>query len=125
MDLKERAAYIIGLADGLEPDYTTKEGKILKEMISLLSEVSDELTKAREDISQMFDELDAFDEDLQRLEREVFDDEDEDPFDGGLYEITCPECSEVVCVDEDMLDDDDISCPACGAKFEVDFDEDE
>ena len=56
-------------------------------------------------------------------------DEDEDDYDeeyeAGLYEITCPQCGEVVCVDEDMLANDDLACPNCGTKFEVDFSEDE
>ena len=48
-----------------------------------------------------------------------------DEYEAGLYEITCPNCGEVVCVDEDMLASDDLTCPNCGTKFEVDFSEDE
>ena len=52
------------------------------------------------------------------------DDYDEE-YEAGLYEITCPQCGEVVCVDEDMLANDDLACPNCGTKFEVDFSEDD
>ena len=72
-------------------------------------------------------------EDLEDVENFLFDedggDEDEDDYDeeyeAGLYEITCPQCGEVVCVDEDMLANDDLACPNCGTKFEVDFSEDD
>ena len=36
-----------------------------------------------------------------------------------------PNCGEVVCVDEDMLADDNLACPNCGTKFEVDFSDDD
>ena len=70
-------------------------------------------------------------EDLEDVEDYLFDGEDgdeedyADEYEAGLYEITCPNCGEVVCVDEDMLASDDLTCPNCGTKFEVDFSEDE
>ena len=54
------------------------------------------------------------------------DDEDlTDLFDeeNPLYEITCPKCGEVVCMDEDMLFSPDCACPNCGTSFEIEFDE--
>ena len=41
-----------------------------------------------------------------------------------LYEITCPKCGEIVCMDEDMLFSPDCACPNCGTSFEIEFDED-
>lgn len=49
-------------------------------------------------------------------------DHDDDLFDGGIYEITCPKCGEIVCMDEEMLFSPDCGCPNCGTSFEVDFD---
>ena len=74
-------------------------------------------------------EVDAMSEDLEDVENYVFDEDDddyddEDDFEENQYEIVCPQCGEVVCVDEDMLDSDDLSCPNCGTRFEVDFSED-
>ena len=38
------------------------------------------------------------------------------------YEITCPKCGEIVCMDEEMLFSPDCGCPNCGTSFEIDFD---
>ncbi len=54
------------------------------------------------------------------------DDEDlTDLFDeeNPLYEITCPKCGDIVCMDEDMLFSPDCACPNCGTTFEIEFDE--
>ena len=75
---------------------------------------------------------DAEDWDDDDWEDEDWDDEDEcccghdhdddELFDGGIYEITCPKCGEIVCMDEEMLFSPDCGCPNCGTSFEVDFD---
>ncbi len=124
MELKEKASYIIGLVDGLEPDFTTKEGKILKEVMQLLVNVCEEVSDLKTDVEQIYDELDAIDQDLSDVEEELFE-SPEELFDGGIYELTCPECEEIVCLDEEMMAKDDLSCPACGTKFELDFDEED
>ncbi|MBQ3008063.1 MAG: hypothetical protein IJD80_00615, partial [Oscillospiraceae bacterium] len=59
-------------------------------------------------------------------DEEEWDDEDlTDLYDeeNPLYEITCPNCNEVVCMDEDMLFSPDCACPNCGTSFEIEFDE--
>ena len=48
--------------------------------------------------------------------------DDDELFDGGIYEITCPKCGEIVCMDEEMLFSPDCGCPNCGTSFEIDFD---
>ena len=40
-----------------------------------------------------------------------------------LYEITCPKCGKIVCMDEDMLFSPDCACPNCGTSFEIEFDD--
>ena len=50
------------------------------------------------------------------------DHDDDELFDGGIYEITCPKCGEIVCMDEEMLFSPDCGCPNCGTSFEIDFD---
>ena len=118
MELKEKVAYIKGMMEGMEFDTATKEGKLLAAVV---------------EVDTLYDEVDAMSEDLEDVENFLFDedggDEDEDDYDeeyeAGLYEITCPQCGEVVCVDEDMLANDDLACPNCGTKFEVDFSEDD
>ena len=133
MELKEKVAFIKGLMEGMEFDVTTKEGKVLNAVVELLDQMADSVVQIDEDVDQLYDEVDALSEDLEDVESCVYgdedDDEDEDDYDeeyeAGLYEITCPNCGEVVCVDEDMLADENLACPNCGTKFEVDFSEEE
>ena len=115
MELKEKVAYIKGMMEGMEFDTATKEGKLLAAVVDVLEEMAKEVTNIDEYVDTLYDE-DGGDEDE--------DDYDEE-YEAGLYEITCPQCGEVVCVDEDMLANDDLACPNCGTKFEVDFSEDD
>lgn len=133
MELKEKVAFIKGLMEGMEFDVTTKEGKVLNAVVELLDQMADSVVQIDEDVDQLYDEVDALSEDLEDVESCVYDDEDDDEdeddydeeYEAGLYEITCPNCGEVVCVDEDMLADENLACPNCGTKFEVDFSEEE
>ncbi len=125
MDLKERASYVKGLVDGLDPDFSTKEGRILKELLQLLDDVCVAVHDLNEDIDQIYDEIDAIDQDLTEIEDSMTCDCDDDCHDGGIYEITCPECKKVVCMDEEMLGNDDLACPNCGTSFEIDFSDDD
>ena len=101
MNLSEKAAYLKGLADGLEISDTTKEGKLLKAVVELLDEMANSVSNLEEDVDQIYDELDAVDEDMDDLEEYVFgdeedyedeDDEEEDEDEDPYYEITCPKC---------------------------------
>lgn len=130
MELNEKVAYIKGLMEGMNFDTTTNEGKILAALLDVVADMADTVTTMDEEVGDLFDEVDAISEDLTDVEDYVFGDEDDDEdddeiYEDGLYEITCPACGEVVCVDEDMLADDDLCCPNCATKFEVDFSDDE
>ena len=141
MNLTEKVAYLQGLCEGLELDTDKKEVKVLDAIIDVLADMALSVNDLEDDISQLFDEVDAIDEDLDDLEDYVYDleDDEEDGCDCGcgchnhhhghehvhLYEITCPVCDEVLTADEDMLIDGDLSCPKCGEKFELEFDEDD
>ena len=129
MKLTEKSAYIKGLMDGLDLDSDKKEIKLIKALVDLVDDLALTVTDLDEDVDQVFDELDAIDEDLTDLEDVVYEnDEDEDEAfdeDEDMYEITCPSCGETVCVDEDTLMSDNLSCPACGEKFEIDLDGEE
>ena len=133
MTTMEKVAHLKGVMEGMEFDVTTKEGKVLNAVVELLDQMADSVVQIDEDVDQLYDEVDALSEDLEDVESCVYgdedDDEDEDDYDeeyeAGLYEITCPNCGEVVCVDEDMLADENLACPNCGTKLEVDFSEEE
>ena len=124
MEMMEKVAYLKGLADGLGLDDSTKEGKVLKVMIDLLDDVVLTVTDMDESLAVMGEELESVEEDLNDIYEDLYgDDDDVSPhdFEGELYEVTCPECADTICVDEDMLDEGEISCPGCGKMLEFDL----
>ena len=49
--MKEKAAYLRGLIEGLGIDETTKEGKVIKAMSELLSEMAETVDSIDEDVT--------------------------------------------------------------------------
>ncbi len=125
MTVTEKVAYLKGLAEGMEIDATTKEGKLLNAIIDVLSDMALDLEDLADDVTEIAEHVDAIDEDLDELETdyyEDYDDEDEDD-DDGFYDITCPACGEEFAVDEETLLEGSIGCPNCGENLEFDLDE--
>lgn len=130
MDICEKIAYIKGLAEGLELDNATKEGKILSAIIDLLGDITEEICEIEDGCDELMEQIDAVDEDLASLEEFVYeDDEDCDcddccDCDDEVYEIECPACNDVIYLDADMLEEEGMTCPNCGTELEFDFDGD-
>lgn len=133
-ELKARVSYLRGLADGLELGEESKEQKVLQKMIDLLEGVTEELEQLRVDYEELFEYTEAIDDDLTELEDDFYEDEDEDDyeydfddedFEGG-FSIECPNCREIVVVDDDLLDQEsaiEVTCPGCGEVVLVDDEE--
>lgn len=132
-ELKARVSYLRGLADGLELGEETKEQKVLQKMLDLLEGITEELEQVRVDYEELFEYTEAIDDDLTELEDDFYEDEDEDDdydfdddeFEGG-FSIECPNCREIVVVDEDLLDQEEaieVICPGCGEAVLVDDEE--
>ena len=147
MNLTEKASYLKGLAEGLELDKESKEGKIIAALLDLTGEMAQELAKVRNDIDEIDDDLDylndyveELDDDLESVENLLGGEDDDgllgdDDCDGDCegchgcddeeyYEIVCPSCGETVCFDQE-LDPENLVCPACGEKFGCIVDEDD
>ena len=123
MDICEKVAYIKGLAEGLALDDSTKEGKVLAAIIDVLGDITNEICEIEDGCDELMEQLDAVDEDLSNVEDVVYGDDDCDCCDDeDLYEIECPACHDTVYLDEDMLEEDGITCPNCGTELEFDFD---
>jgi len=126
--LYEKVAYLKGLADGLDIEETTKEGKLLVKIIDILEDFADAIVEIDEDADEMAEYVEAMDEDLTNIEEDLYEDldeeEDEDEDDDEdieFVEVECPNCSEEVYIDEDLLyeDDIDVVCPRCNEKIEL------
>lgn len=114
--LYEKVAYLKGLADGLDIEETTKEGRLLVSIIDILEDFADAIVELDEDTDEVVEYLEAMDEDLTNVEDDLYEDDEYDEDDEiDFVEIECPNCHEDVYVDEDLLyeDDIDVICPRC------------
>ena len=142
MELKEKAAYLKGLVEGLGIDETTKEGKVIKAMSELLCEMAQAVDGIDEDVTQAYDQINDLSEELEDLEADLYEDDDADEEDDEpeaeddaddnadvasepYYEVACPACGETVYVSEDDLDAGEAICPSCKVAFEVALADDE
>lgn len=122
MTITEKVAYLRGLFEGMAVDEGTNEGKLFKAVIDVLDDMAYSIADVEDGMDEMSEQIEAIDEDLDLLEQDFYGDEDEDGED-EIYEITCPNCGEKICLDFDMLSDGEIECPGCGEHLEFDFDE--
>jgi phage FluMu protein Com len=134
--LREKVAYIRGLAEGMDLNKDEPHTKLLLQIMDLLGEVVDELEDLNERIEDAEDLVDALDEDLADVEEYVFEDDEDDycnchdDDDFSEFEIQCPHCNEIVCVDEDDLveaadEELEIICPHCKQVIFSDEEEEE
>lgn len=129
MTTSEKVAYLKGLVEGLGIDETTKEGKILSNILDILEDLALDVEDMNGNLAELEEGLDAVSEDLEDLEDVVYDefDEDEDDEDEEnpvFYEVECPSCGESVTFDEGILQSGGLECPKCGEFLEFETDED-
>ncbi len=151
MKLTEKAAYLQGLAEGMNLDTTKAKNKLLMEMLELVSDIADKMEALEDEIDTHYAYLDELDHDLGELEADFYDiDDEDDDYDDDdecdcdccdcddddcdcdccdcdddeevFYEVECPKCGEKVYFDE-TVDPSDITCPSCNEKFDVVDDE--
>ncbi len=133
-DLKARVSYLRGFTEGLELGEESKEQKVLHRIIDLLEDMTDEIEQLSVDYEELFEYTEAIDDDLTEMEEDFYedaegvdDDYDDylDEFEGG-FSMECPNCREIVVVDDDLLDQDasiEVTCPGCGEVVLVDDEE--
>ena len=63
--MKEKAAYLKGLIDGLGIDENTKEGKVIKAMSELLGELAEAVDAIDEDVTHAYDQINDLSEELE------------------------------------------------------------
>jgi ribosomal protein S27E len=136
-DLRERIAYLQGLAEGLKLEEGKDEARIIKQMIDILADLIDKVEEVEAAQDDLEDYLESIDEDLYDDEEdgdeddedddEVEDDDEDDDLDDdkkvdededelssaseeelNYIEVECKNCHDVICFEEDLLYDDDI-----------------
>ncbi|NLK43643.1 MAG: hypothetical protein GX300_04530, partial [Tissierellia bacterium] len=77
--LVQRVSYLKGLADGLGIDETSKEGKLLLQIVEVLEDFADVLQETIENQMDLEEYVNFIDEDLADVEDEIYEsDEDYD-----------------------------------------------
>lgn len=141
MTINEKAVYLRGLADGLNYDKTTAEGKLIAALIDLVGDLAEAIEEIDEDLEYLNDYIEEIDEDLGSVEEDIYldddcecccDDDNDDDEDEecdccccheGCCGVECPSCGEVVEVDCDDQAEE-IVCPSCGEKIATLLEED-
>jgi len=136
MTIKEKVAYLEGLAEGMNID-TTEQGKIFAAIIDTLHDIAEEIEELNENALDIGEELDAISDDLAEVEDFLMD-EDYDDYDDEDFDFDFDDDD----YDDDDYDDDDddsygcdlcgngdveftidITCPDCNAEIELDEDD--
>ena len=126
MSMMEKAMYLKGLCDGLEPDQTTKEGKLIAALLDMVTEMAAEMDDMQAEICELKDYCEELDEDLGDVEEvlldlddEDYEDDDED--DDFECDGDCAGCDFDCGFDDDDYTEDEeddeyfeVICPACG-----------
>lgn len=112
MSMMEKAMYLKGLSDGLAPDSTTKEGKLILALLDMVTEMATEMDDMQAEICELKDYCEELDEDLGDVEEVLLDLDDE--CDGN-----CDDCE----FDCDLGDECDGNCDDC--EFDCDLDDDD
>ena len=122
MDISEKVAYLKGLAEGLQLDAETKEGKLITAIIDVLSDMAEEIADMQDEMVDLEDGLDAVSDDLNDVEETLYElDDEDDEEDEDCFMTTCPACEEEIYFDETVLEDGEVVCPNCGEKLEFDL----
>ena len=121
MSVENKVSYLKGLAEGLQLDESTKEGKLLLAIIDVLDEIAFEMDEYDEELVQLGEYVEELDTDLLEVEEYLYDDDDCDcgccDVD-GMSQTECPNCHETIYFDDELLDsDDELCCPDCGANL--------
>lgn len=132
-DIRNKIAYLQGLAEGLDIDPSTANGKLLGAVLAVLEAAADELDEANERIEALEDVVDEISDDLADIEEVIFEDDDDDEDDedddddgedADYIELHCPACDARVIYDEGSFKTDgDHLCPSCGAPLFTDIEE--
>ncbi len=122
-DLKAKVGHIRGLIEGLGLEKSPKEGKVLLRIVEVLEEITDSLLDLDESYADLAEYAETIDEDLMELEDDYYEEDSEHSYYGeeahqeGSFSFECPQCREIIYVDDSVLDEDEeleILCPSCG-----------
>ena len=121
MTIAEKVAHLKGLMEGLNCD-----DKVLNAIVDILEDLAYDVEDVQDALAEVGEQVELIDEDLESLENDYYEfDDDCCCDDEDLYEVECPACGEVICIDGCIVDEGEMDCPNCGEHLEFDMDEEE
>ena len=120
MNLTEKVSYLKGLMEGLSLDENSKEAKLFNAILEVLDDMALTVTELEYSMAEMEELVDIMDEDLGAVEEDLYGDEDDEDY----YEVECPTCGEVICMDDELAETGEVVCPVCGEEIEFDLEDD-
>lgn len=129
--LTEKAAYLKGLAEGLNISPSTNESKLLLALLELTADMAAAMNVMEQRIADAEESIDDVSDDLADLEEYVFEDDDDYEYDddddyddmielnGDDYvQYDCPHCGDSIHYDPEGFDMDlPHPCPNCGKEL--------
>lgn len=135
-DIRAKVAYLHGLAEGLDIDTSSAEGRVIASIIDVLGDMADEMEDIAEAQVELADYVEDVDHDLGALEESVYevdeyeyadeDDDDEETVyfvpeenvhsvEDGVELLACPECGEILASGAgELAVNVEAVCPNCG-----------
>jgi ATP-dependent protease HslVU (ClpYQ) peptidase subunit len=114
MNIIEKAEQLREQAQRLQLDEAA--AGILAGAFALLEEMAQKVTSLTDELASLTEQVDDLDDALEELCEDVYgEDEDE------VFEVECPNCGELIQIDEGILEDGSIICPGCDEKLEFEF----
>ena len=137
MKLTEKMSYLKGYIDGIDLDTSSKEGKILANVVDVMHDMVAYIEDLQGQVDELTELCEILDEDLGCVEDDFYDEDDDDEDfdfddddfddefddDEDLYEVVCPTCGDSILLDGGMLDEGSMACPSCGEDLEFDLDD--
>ena len=128
MTIAEKVAHLKGLMEGLNCD-----DKVLNAIVDILEDLAYDVEDVQDALAEVGEQVELIDEDLEALENDYYEFDDDCDCDcdcdccddDDLYEVECPACGEVICIDGCIVDEGEMDCPNCGEHLEFDMDEEE
>ena len=144
-NIMQKAAFLKGLAEGMELDTDKKEGKLILALIDLVDELASKVNAIEEATIEIEDELDEIAEELLEIETTIdechgdcdcdCDDCDCDDYDDDFdydcdgecfyYTVVCPTCNNVINLDESLAKEGGMICPNCGEELEFEYEDED
>ena len=116
MDIIEKAQRLRELAKDVD-DMSPAAVILITSALELIEELAKGLTAAQEELEALTEQVDDLDDAFEELCEDVYGDEEGDE----TFEVECPNCGELIQIDEGILEEGSITCPGCDENLEFDL----